>query len=86
MRAFTWHKNRSQFTQNKDMYIYIYIYTYITKVYSILGLDAHRILQIPREIDFLLLLLIQPRSDCIYQFPIDLTPNEIPFGIKSIGK
>ena len=24
--------------------------------------------------------------DCYYTFPIDLTPNRIPFGAKSIGK
>ena len=27
-----------------------------------------------------------PKSDCFYHFLIDLTPNRIPFGSKSIGK
>ena len=29
---------------------------------------------------------INPKSDCIYQFPIALEPNGRPFGSKSIGK
>ena len=29
---------------------------------------------------------IKAKSDCIYQFPIDLDPNGSPFGSKSIGK
>ena len=30
--------------------------------------------------------LNQPKSDCIYHFPMDLEPNGIPFCSKSIGK
>ena len=29
---------------------------------------------------------INPKSDCIYHFPIDLEPNGRPFGSKSTGK
>ena len=29
---------------------------------------------------------INPKSDCIYHFPIDLDPNGRPFVSKSIGK
>jgi len=28
----------------------------------------------------------KPNLDCNYHFPIDLAPNEIPIGAKSIGK
>ena len=31
-------------------------------------------------------MLNQTKSDCIYHFPIDLEPNGIQFGSKSIGK
>ena len=32
------------------------------------------------------ILLNQPESDCIYQFPTDLDPNgHCPFGSKSVG-
>ena len=40
------------------------------------------------EIDFKFW-LNEPKSDCINQFPIDLTPDDtlaIPFGSNSIGK
>ena len=30
--------------------------------------------------------LINSNLDCIYYFPIDLAPNGIPIGAKSIGK
>ena len=29
---------------------------------------------------------INPKSDCIYHFPIDLKPNGRSFGFKSTGK
>ena len=29
---------------------------------------------------------VNPKSDCIYHFPIDLEPNGRPFGSKVIGK
>ena len=37
------------------------------------------------EIDFQFL-LNQPKSDCIYHFPIDLEPNGNPLGSNSIGR
>ena len=32
------------------------------------------------------ILLIWTGLDCIFVFPIDLTPTRIPFGVQSIGK
>ena len=29
---------------------------------------------------------IKPNFNCNYTFPIELAPNELPFGAKSIGK
>ena len=31
-------------------------------------------------------MILNPKSDCIYHFPIDFDPNERPVGSKSIGK
>ena len=38
------------------------------------------------QINLFLIMLGQINLDCSYPFPIDLLPNEILFGAKSIGK